>query len=183
MPNRVVAEKFHFDHLNRNDPESLRHYVANRLLYSVGKDPQTATPADWYTALAQVARDRLVERWMETTRRQYAQKSKRVYYLSMEFLTGRALGNALMATGLYDDLAKTELATNNPMHIRVPRQNNSVQRSTATRRIRRDSGLRNRMPAKANASPRRLEGATKTQGELMAPAASPNSSTLMSPVS
>ncbi len=107
MLNRVVPEKFHFEPANRNDPESLRYYVANRLLYSVGKDPQTATPADWYTALAQVARDRLVERWMETTRRQYAEKSKRVYYLSMEFLVGRTLTNALMATGLYEDLAKT----------------------------------------------------------------------------
>ena len=43
MPSRVIAENFHFDPVNRNDPESLRHYVANRLLYSVGKDPITAT--------------------------------------------------------------------------------------------------------------------------------------------
>ncbi len=107
MPSRVIAENFHFDPVNRNDPESLRHYVANRLLYSVGKDPITATQSDWYTALAQVARDRLVERWMETTRKQYDQKVKRVYYLSMEFLVGRALTNSLMSIGLYDDLAKT----------------------------------------------------------------------------
>ena len=107
MPNRVILEKFRFDPVNQNDPESLRHYVANRLLYSVGKDPVTATQADWFTALAQVARDRLVERWMETTRKQYEQKTKRVYYLSMEFLVGRTLTNALMSTGLYDALAKT----------------------------------------------------------------------------
>ena len=109
MPNRVIVENFRFDPVNQNDPESLRHYVANRLLYSVGKDPATATQADWYTALAQVARDRLVERWMETTRKQYEQKTKRVYYLSMEFLIGRTLTNALMSIGLYDDLAKTLL--------------------------------------------------------------------------
>jgi glycogen phosphorylase len=109
MPNRVIAEKFRFDPVNQNDPESLRHYVANRLLYSVGKDPATATQADWYTALAQVARDRLVERWMQTTREQYDQKTKRVYYLSMEFLIGRSLTNALMSIGLYGDLSKTLL--------------------------------------------------------------------------
>jgi starch phosphorylase len=109
MSNRVIVENFRFDPLNQDDPESLRHKVANRLLYSVGKDPATATQADWFTALAQVARDRLVERWMQTTRKQYEQKTKRVYYLSMEFLVGRALTNALMSVGLYDDLAATLL--------------------------------------------------------------------------
>ena len=109
MPHRVNVDNFRFDPVNRNDPESLRHYVANRLLYSVGKDPATATQADWFTALAQGARDRLVERWMQTTRKQYEQKTKRVYYLSMEFLMGRALTNALMSVGVYDDLAKTLL--------------------------------------------------------------------------
>ena len=89
----------------RSDPESLRRAVATRLLYSVGKDPVTARPQDWYTALAQVTRDRLVERWMETTRAQYRQGVKRVYYLSMEFLVGRALTNSLMATGQYDQFA------------------------------------------------------------------------------
>ncbi len=109
MPQRVVVENFRLDPVNRDDPDSLRHAVANRLLYSIGKDPATATQADWYAALAQVARDRMVERWMETTRKQYEQKSKRVYYLSMEFLVGRALTNALMSTGLYDELAQTLL--------------------------------------------------------------------------
>ncbi|MBA3478527.1 MAG: glycogen/starch/alpha-glucan phosphorylase [Lautropia sp.] len=107
MPNHVIVENFRLDPVNQNDPESLRHAVANRLLYSVGKDPATATQADWYTALAQVARDRLVERWMQTTRKQYEQKTKRVYYLSMEFLIGRTLSNALMSIGLYDELAET----------------------------------------------------------------------------
>ena len=107
MSNRVIVENFRFDPVNKHDPESLRHEVANRLLYSVGKDPVTATQADWFSALAQVARDRLVERWMQTTRKQYEQKTKRVYYLSMEFLVGRALTNALMSVGLYDDLAGT----------------------------------------------------------------------------
>ncbi len=88
-----------------SDAPSLQRAVANRLLYSVGKDPNAAQPQDWYTALAQVARDRLVERWMDTTRQQYAQQVKRVYYLSMEFLVGRALTNGLMAIGQYDQFA------------------------------------------------------------------------------
>ena len=43
---------------------------------------------------------------MKTTRKQYEQKTKRVYYLSMEFLIGRTLTNALMALGLYDEFAR-----------------------------------------------------------------------------
>ena len=89
----------------KNDPESLRRAVATRLLYGVGKYPDIAHAADWYQAVAGVVRDRLVERWMETTRAQYAADAKRVYYLSMEFLVGRALSNSLHALGLYDTLA------------------------------------------------------------------------------
>ncbi len=86
----------------RNEPDALRHSIANNLLYAVGKDPATAQRQDWYQSLARSVRDRLVERWMDTTRRQYAQSCKRVYYLSMEFLVGRTLSNGLHALGLYD---------------------------------------------------------------------------------
>lgn len=105
-PSTPLADAFEPQPLDQNDPEALRHYVANRLLYFVGKDPRTATRADWYVALARLARDKLVERWMETTRSQYDQNVKRVYYLSMEFLIGRALTNSLMSIDIYDQLAK-----------------------------------------------------------------------------
>src|SRR5690606_11380585 len=103
-PNPPAFENFEYD-APGNSPQELRRALANRLLYSVGKDPATADSDDWYSALALVTRDRLVERWMDTTRRQYEQHVKRVYYLSMEFLVGRALTNSLMATGLYDEVA------------------------------------------------------------------------------
>jgi glycogen phosphorylase len=104
MTNRATLKNFHYDP-PQSDPESLRRSVANRLLYTIGKDPVVAHDADWCVALSQVVRDRLVERWMDTTRRQYAQNVKRVYYLSMEFLVGRALTNSLMAINLYDEFA------------------------------------------------------------------------------
>src|SRR5450830_1118986 len=85
------------------DVESLRHSVANHLLYTVGKDPVAASKRDWLYALSAAVRDRLVERWMDSTRRQYKQNVKRIYYLSMEFLPGRMLSNALIALGLYDE--------------------------------------------------------------------------------
>ena len=101
MTIRPKLESFQYDPVGV-DPDSLRRSVANRLFYTVGKDPIIAHDQDWYTALATVVRDRLVERWMDTTRRQYTQNVKRVYYLSMEFLIGRALTNSLMAVNLYE---------------------------------------------------------------------------------
>jgi len=85
------------------DTESLRQAVSRHLLYTVGKDTVAASKRDWLYALSAAVRDMLVERWMDTTRRQYTQNVKRVYYLSMEFLPGRMLSNALLALGLLDE--------------------------------------------------------------------------------
>jgi starch phosphorylase len=82
------------------DRESLRRSISSRLVYSEGKDPLTATTRDWFEASALAIRDRLVNRWMATMRSYYATDAKRVYYLSMEFLTGRLLANSLMNLGL-----------------------------------------------------------------------------------
>lgn len=90
---------FEFDAPGR-DLESLKRSIANKLMFVVGKDPQAARPEDWLHAAAYAVRDQLVERWMTTTRAQYAQDAKRVYYLSMEFLIGRTFSNAMLAVGL-----------------------------------------------------------------------------------
>ena len=81
------------------DVESLKRAIANKLMYQIGKNPESALPEDWLHAVAYTVRDHLVERWMKTTRASYAQDVKRVYYLSMEFLIGRSLGNAMLALG------------------------------------------------------------------------------------
>ena len=88
-----------------NDPDALRRAVAHALLYGGGRYPDVATSQDWYHAVASAVRDRLVERWMETTRRWRAADARRIYYLSMEFLIGRTLSNALHALDLHDLLA------------------------------------------------------------------------------
>jgi starch phosphorylase len=90
---------FEFDAPGR-DLESLKRSIANKLMFVVGKDPEAARPEDWLHAAAYAVRDQLVERWMTTTRAQYAQDAKRVYYLSMEFLIGRTFSNAMLAVGL-----------------------------------------------------------------------------------
>ncbi len=87
--------------LPRHDPlgldvAALRRSIVNRLTYSVGKDIHTATDRDWFHTVAYAVRDRLIERWMETQRSYYRADTKRVYYLSLEFLMGRTLMNSLL---------------------------------------------------------------------------------------
>jgi len=85
-----------------NTVDALRHSILERLTYSVGKDIESATQRDWMFAVFHAVRDRTVKRWRETIQHAREKNAKRVYYLSMEYLTGRALVNALLATDLYD---------------------------------------------------------------------------------
>jgi starch phosphorylase len=96
------APGFECDDL-KSDRESIRHSLANRLVFSMGKDPITATKRDWFNSTAYTVRERLIERWMDTMRSYYRADAKRVYYLSMEFLTGRALSNGLLNMGCYEE--------------------------------------------------------------------------------
>ena len=74
---------------------SLRSLLHDRLTRSLGKDPQTATPRDFYDALSLATREELTARWLATQRRVADSHAKRVYYLSVEFLPGRSLVNAM----------------------------------------------------------------------------------------
>ncbi|WP_409308454.1 glycogen phosphorylase [Pectobacterium sp. B1J-3] len=84
--------------------EALKHSIAYKLMFTVGKDPSIANKHDWLNATLLAVRDRMVERWLRSNRAQLSQDVRQVYYLSMEFLLGRTLSNALLAMGLYDDL-------------------------------------------------------------------------------
>jgi starch phosphorylase len=97
----MTIKDFAYDHPDR-DVAAFKRALANKLIYAVGKDPVAASQDDWLHATALAVRDQLVERWMATTRANYAQDLKRVYYLSMEFLIGRTFTNALLAVDLHD---------------------------------------------------------------------------------
>ena len=85
-----------------NSVEDLRRSISNRLVYAVGKDLRSATQRDWLFAVFHAVRDRIMDRWRESLTQAEDQDAKRVYYLSMEFLTGRALTNALLAADIYE---------------------------------------------------------------------------------
>ncbi len=70
------------------------------LLHTIGVEPDRATPGELMQAVAQVARSQLSERWVKTQIRERQSKARRVVYLSMEFLMGRTLSNALAALDL-----------------------------------------------------------------------------------
>ncbi len=73
--------------------EGLKEDFAWHLRYSLAKNDATATARDQYTAFANAVRDRIVERWISTQEEYAKQNTKRVYYMSLEFLIGRLLGN------------------------------------------------------------------------------------------
>jgi len=83
--------------------ESFGESILRHLIYSVGKDIEHAVDRDWCIALSLATRDQMVESWIDTTRRIYKNKQKRVYYLSMEFMIGRMLEDNLTNLGLIDD--------------------------------------------------------------------------------
>ena len=83
--------------------ESFGDSILRHLIYSVGKDEQHAVARDWCVALSLATRDHMVEGWIDTTRRIYKKKQKRVYYLSMEFMIGRMLEDGLTNLGLLSD--------------------------------------------------------------------------------
>lgn len=86
--------------------EWFQQCVTHHLLSFQGRDPQRAGDNDVYRALSYALRDLLMEKWIATQKEAYARNKKRVYYLSLEFLVGRSLGNALINMGLLDEVSE-----------------------------------------------------------------------------
>jgi starch phosphorylase len=82
------------------DADSGSMQLDEQLLNTVGVAPDAASASDLMHAVAQLARRRLAARWVRTQGAEHEARARRIYYLSMEFLIGRSLGNALAALGL-----------------------------------------------------------------------------------
>lgn len=86
--------------------EAIQAEILERLIYSVGKDPIVARPHDWLRAAILAVRDRIMDRWMESSRETWRTSHKRVYYLSLEFLIGRLMRDAMSNVGLMEPVAQ-----------------------------------------------------------------------------
>lgn len=84
----------------------MQAHILDVLRHRVGKDIHSATPHDWFTATVLALRDKVIDQWMESTHRTYEESGKRVYYLSLEFLIGRLLRDALSNMGLTREMEK-----------------------------------------------------------------------------
>ena len=91
-----MSDQEHF----ADNRDNLRAKINHKLLHSVAAEPVTANPKEQYKAVALIAREKLAERWVRTQVEDRKRKTRRIYYMSMEFLVGRALNNALSALDL-----------------------------------------------------------------------------------
>ncbi len=98
------AEKLPLPEPRQSSPSILAAEIIEHLIHGTGKDPKAATRHDWLQATIRVVRDRIIDRWMQSTRQTYASGSKRVYYLSLEFLIGRLLRDAISNLDLQSEL-------------------------------------------------------------------------------
>ena len=88
------------------DIDSLTLGFAEHLRMTLGDDQHSATMHDKYMALAYTIRDKIINQWIETQQTHYEKDSKRVYYLSLEFLMGRAMGNNIMNMKMEENIKK-----------------------------------------------------------------------------
>ncbi len=89
-------------HSPLSNAEGVKNSIVQKLIFSIGRDPGVASKRDWLNATLLAVRDLVSESWLKTQRATQSQDCRRVYYLSMEFLMGRTLSNAMLAEGVYD---------------------------------------------------------------------------------
>ncbi len=88
------------------DSEAIKTGFLEHLKYTLGVDEYTTTNHDRFLALSYTVRDRLINQWIKTQQTHYRKNAKRVYYLSLEFLMGRALGNNIINMRLEDTVSE-----------------------------------------------------------------------------
>src|ERR1041384_2032267 len=95
--------------MTRPRASPLRRYVVGKMYFELAKFPEVATRNDQFLALAFAVRDRVLHRWVESSRTYLEGKSRSVVYLSAEFLIGPQLAANLLALGL-DGVVRSALA-------------------------------------------------------------------------
>ncbi|MGX2967423.1 glycogen/starch/alpha-glucan phosphorylase [Ursidibacter sp. B-7004-1] len=89
-------------HLSPENIQNVKNAILHKLVFALGVEPREASKRNWLNASLRVVRDLSTEAWLQTRRSQAANTSRRVYYLSMEFLMGRTFSNAMISEGVYE---------------------------------------------------------------------------------
>jgi len=76
--------------------DAFKKAFTNHVHHTLARDNFTVTDHEKFLAIAYAVRDRLIDRWIKTQQTYYDKDVKRVYYLSLEFLIGRTLGNSVL---------------------------------------------------------------------------------------
>ena len=87
-------------------PRDLARDIASHFNYTLGRDRNCKSAHYTYTSLALMVRDRLMVRWKNTQEAYGETGTRRAYYLSLEFLMGRALTNAILNLGIVTEAEK-----------------------------------------------------------------------------
>ncbi|HSQ42924.1 MAG TPA: glycogen/starch/alpha-glucan phosphorylase, partial [Fibrobacteraceae bacterium] len=79
-----------------NSAEAFKKAFTDHIHHTLARDGNTVTDHEKFLAVAYAVRDRLIDRWIKTQQTYYVKDVKRVYYLSLEYLIGRTLGNSVL---------------------------------------------------------------------------------------
>jgi glycogen phosphorylase len=102
---KAMADLLDSTRLEKSTQEIVKRFVYH-LKYDQGKDRFTATALDCYISFSAAIKDILLDNWLQTQPQEYALNRKRVYYLSLEYLIGRSLSNAILNLDLQSKARK-----------------------------------------------------------------------------
>src|SRR5688500_4591847 len=99
-----MHESAHFTSGLDTSVSGLKKLIKDHLKFSLARDPQTASKRDWWIATSKAVQSIIIERMIATQGVHHRTNTKRVYYLSLEFLMGRLFSNSLYSAGIFDDM-------------------------------------------------------------------------------